>query len=242
MPTKLALFAGTIAVGSLGFTVWNCAEYFKAAPLTTLSPYALTVNRTDLEGDVRSGSGLALVLEFLEDVHELLDVEFVEVRSALLERLDVEVELADTVGGKQRQSAGHLLNVGVTAMALGDIDRCEYELRQAASLVSQLVIETEEAETVRVSEEIFEAFNVYMLASLRHLERLKRMGGDYSSRWSSWRDRLDGALRDLRLRWGIVEDRSRTGSINTELLRVQLKDDDLEEIGRDELERWRTRR
>ena len=83
------------------------------------------------------------------------------------------------------------------------------------------------------------SFNAHIRPAERFLTRLNQAQVDSVASWDTWWERLADGQRRLRVRWGIAEDRARSGSIDSELSRRQIANDDLQKIGQDELTRWR---
>ena len=239
MKSRFVRICWVCTAAVLAWTFWVLREAGAVGPLTTLAPYSLTVERARLESGAMEDSGIGAVLAVLVETHKLLDQEFVAARRALDERLEVETKLADTASGGQEEDASHLLNVGVTVTAIGDLDRCEFELRRAAALAAQLVIDTGESAVLRVSSEVFDEFDRHIAAATRFLGRLDRANLESARSWSEWGRRLEEGRSQLRVRWGIAEDRARAGSVDSELNRRQIASSDLQRIGQEELSRWR---
>ena len=152
----------TVALSGLGaaFTTLNLIDVHQAGPLTTLPPLALAVERSELGG--ATDEGLEATMGFLWKVNELIDRDFLEARISLEAQLDVEVRLADAAGVEAEDVGHHLLKVGATARGLAEMDRCEYELRRAAGLSSQLVIERGRQDSIAVNAGLHEDFNARM--------------------------------------------------------------------------------
>lgn len=239
MKSRYVVGCWLVTAAALAWVGWTLREVGRVGPLTTLTPYALTVERARLESSSEDESGIGAVLALLREIDDLLDREFVSARQALDERLEVEVKLADTAENGEAEAASHLLNVGVTATALGDLDRCEFELRRAAALAAQLVIDTGDSAALRVSSEVFDDFNGHVSSATRFLARLERANLESTRPWGDWAERLTAGRSQLRVRWGLAEDRARSGSVDTELSKRQLVGSDLERIGREELAKWR---
>ncbi len=239
MKNRFVPLCSVFAALGFSWTGWVWCEASAVGPLTTLAPYALTVERAQLDSVAPEDSGIGAVLAVLVETHRLLDEEFVAARRALDERLEVETKLADTASVGQEEDASHLLNVGVTVTAIGDLDRCEFELRRAAALAAQLVIDTGESAVLRVSSEVFDEFDRHIAAATRFLGRLDRANLESARSWSDWAERLGAGRSKLRVRWGIAEDRARAGSVDSELNRRQIDSSDLQRIGEEELLRWR---
>ena len=232
-----------ISIGALAWSAWVIRKSEELAPLTTLAPYSLMCERARLESSSAEEreSGVSSVLAVLRQIHELLDGQFVFARNELDQRFKVEVKLADTAERGEEAAASHVLNVGVTRIALGDLDRCEFELRRAAALAAQLVIDTGDSAELRVSAEMFADFSSHVSAASRLLSRLGRANLALATPWGEWARRLEAGQRQLQVRWGLADFRARSGSVDDELSRSQMTSSELQRIGREELIRWRQR-
>lgn len=236
---KLAIVTVALSLGGAGFAAMNLNDLRRAAPLTTLPPLALAVERSELGGV--QDDGMEATLNFLWKLSDLLDRDFLAARSALEAQLDVEVRLADAAGVEAEDVGHHLLKVGATARGLAEIDRCEYELRRAAGLSSQLVLERGRQESIAVNAGLYEDFNGRVTRAVEHLERLEDLSAEGADQWANWVEALEVERLGLNLLWGVAGDRSFT----SDLLRVDagkaVSESDLERLGKEELDRWRTR-
>lgn len=236
---KLAVVTVALSGLGAGFTTLNLIDVHQAGPLTTLPPLALAVERSELGG--ATDEGLEATMGFLWKVNELIDRDFLEARISLEAQLDVEVRLADAAGVEAEEVGHHLLKVGATARGLAEMDRCEYELRRAAGLSSQLVIERGRQESIAVNAGLHEDFNARMSRAVEHLERLADLSPEGGAKWAGWVQVLEAERLGLNLLWGVAGDRTFTSS----LLRVDaekaVSESDLERLGKEELVRWRTR-
>lgn len=225
-----------VSAACLAFAAWNSYRYLHAGPLTTLTPYALIHERARLGGDPGVMAGIDPVLSMLGDFHQLLDEDMRSARSVLLEQLQVEVQLADATSNTRES---RLRGLGVTAKALADLDRCEFDLRQAAALVSQLIIETGDDAPSRASSQTYQDFNNLsesVVAQLRDLARTAKVPGES---WLAWSTRIDQGRQRLKARWGLSEDIRSSAPFLRDSGQEELGNEELEAIGKKELEQYR---
>lgn len=234
----LAITGASVCVFS-----WNAWRYASIGPLTTVVPYALTAKRLGQESDQELRDGIQPVLDLLQRIHDVLDGTFVQARPQLEERLRTDVQIADSTSGlgKSEGSAGLLLNVGVTAKALADVDRCEYCLRQAAGLAAQIIIDVDEDGAARVSPATYRDFNAQIGAAIEQLDRLEKTAKVLTGEWEQRARDLARAREVLQTRWGILEERSSAPSLLRDAARAKIGNADLERIGQEQLEAWRKR-
>ena len=226
-----------LSAGYVGFNVWR---YRQAGPVTTLTPYTLSAQRSRLSDGQEELAGLAPVLGLLESIRSIVDEDLREARRALSERLTVEVKLADASSGRadSKSGAGTLLGLGVTAKNMSDVDRAEYDLREVASLVAQLIIDTEDDGSGKVSRSTYATFNDRVTDSCEQLRKLLR-AKVAPGRWADWVARVESGRRDLQVRWGFVEDRAVSSPLLRAASQEQLGETELEMLGEQELQAWR---
>jgi len=232
-----------LTAASAVFVAWNVWRYRSIGPLTTVVPYALTAKRLGLEGDQGLRDGIQSVVDLLQRIHGVLDGTFVQARTQLEERLRTDVQIADSASGigKAGDSSGRLLNVGVTAKALADVDRCEYFLRQAAGLAAQIIIDVDEEGAARVSAATYGDFNAQISAAIDQLEKLEKTAKVLAGEWTQRSIELARAREALQTRWGILEERSSAPSLLRDAARAEIGSADLERIGQEQLDTWRKR-
>lgn len=240
---RFGIFCLCLTALSVVVFSWNLWRYSAIGPMTTVVPYALTAKRFGLEADQGLRDGIQPVLDLLKRIHQVLDGTFVQARVQLEERLRTDVQIADSASGvgKPEGAANRLLNVGVTAKALADIDRCEYCLRQAAGLAAQLIIDVEEDGAARVSAAAYREFNTQIGAAIDQLEKLEKSAKVLSSKWTQRAEELAHAREALQTRWGILEERANAPSLLRDAARSEIGNADLERIGQEQLDAWRKR-
>lgn len=238
---KLATACLSVTAFSVFVTGFNAVRYWNAGPLTTLTAYALTDQRAELGGDKEQEEGMQAVLQVLGDIHQIIDGTMRTSRLLLLEKLRVEVQLADATSGVQAEGAkaGRLRGLGVTAKALSDMDRCEYDLRTVASLVSQLIIDTEDTSGARVSKRTYEEFLNTMRLVNEQLQSLARTAKVRDEEWLRWAEKLEEGRRAIETKWGEQQDRRSDLPQLRDIPREELENAELEAIGQRELELWR---
>ncbi len=226
-----------LAVSYVAFNVWR---YREAGPVTTLTPYTLSAQRSRLSDGREEIAGLAPVLGLLQSIHEIVDADLQEARRALSERLAVEVKLADASSGRvdSKAGTGTLLGLGVTAKNMSDVDRAEYDLREVASLVAQLIIDTEDDGSGKVSRSTYTTFNERVADGCEQLRRLD-LAKVAPGRWADWVARVEAGRRELQVRWGFVEDRAVSSPLLRAASQEQLGESELEMLGEQELQTWR---
>lgn len=236
------LCLGVTAV-SIGALSWNIWRYTSIGPLTTLVPFALTSKRLGMEGDQELRDSIQPVVDLLHRIHLVLDGSFVRARAHLEERLRTDVQIADSaIGvGKAESALGRLLNVGLTAKALADVDRCEYCLRQAGGLAAQIIIDVDEDGAARVSVATYREFTSQIGAAIDELEKLERTAKVLPGEWVRRAAELARSREALQTRWGILEERSSAPSLLRAAARAEIGSADLERIGQEQLETWRRR-
>lgn len=223
-----------------GYSAFNVWRYREAGPLTTLTAYSLTAQRERLSGVQNQASGLVPVLGLLKTIHEIVDIDLQEARRALSDRLAIEVKLADSSTGRTGSKAvsGTLLGLGVTAKNMSDVDRTEYDLRDIASLVAQLIIDTEEEGPGKVSRETYQTFNTRVTDACDQMRKLER-AKVAPARWAGRVAQVEAGRRDLQIRWGFVEDRAVSSPLLRAAAQEQLGESELEVLGEQELLSWR---
>jgi len=240
---RFGFFCLGLTAASLGILSWNAWRYASIGPLTTVVPYALTAKRLGLEADQELRDGIQPVVDLLKCIHQVVDGTFVQARMQLEERLRTDVQIADSASGvgKAEGASGRLLNVGVTAKALADVDRCEYFLRQAGGLAAQVIIDVDEDGSARVSAATYRDFNTQVGAAIDQLEKLEKGAKVLTGEWTKRAAELARAREALQTRWGILEERTNAPSLLRDAARAEIGSADLERIGQEQLDTWRKR-